>query len=237
MNLKAILFDLDGTLLPMDQDEFVKAYFGLLAKKLSIYGYESQKLIESIWAGTKAMVTNNGGNTNEEVFWDLFKKIYGEDVINDQGKFEDFYKNEFQLVQKVCGYDEKANYLIKKLKDNNYRLILATNPIFPSIATQSRIKWAGLENDDFEYITTYENSKYCKPNLNYYLDIMNKLNLKPEECLMVGNDVSEDMVTRELGMKVFLLTRDLINKNNEDINCYPNGNYDDLLKYIEEIKK
>ena len=168
MNLKAILFDLDGTLLPMNQDEFVKAYFGLLAKKLSIYGYEPQKLIESIWSGTKAMITNNGENTNEEVFWDLFKKIYGEDVISDQGKFEDFYKKEFQLVQKVCGYDEKANYLIKKLKESNYRLILATNPIFPSIATQSRIKWAGLENDDFEYITTYEKTIFYRMPLRRY---------------------------------------------------------------------
>ena len=36
MNIKAVLFDLDGTLLPMDQDIFVKSYFGLLAKKLSV---------------------------------------------------------------------------------------------------------------------------------------------------------------------------------------------------------
>ncbi len=235
--MKVILFDLDGTLLPMDQDEFVKAYFGLLAKKLSAFGYEPEKLIQSIWMGTKAMITNDGSQTNEEAFWDLFKNIYGEDVINDQDKFEDFYKNEFQMVKKVCGFDEKANRLIKYLKSQNYKLILATNPIFPAIATKSRIKWAGLDESDFDYVTTYENSSFCKPNLKYYMEILEKHNIDPSECLMVGNDVTEDMITKNLGMKVFLLTKDLINKNNEDINNYPNGDYDDLKQFIDSIKK
>ena len=235
--MKVILFDLDGTLLPMDQDEFVKAYFGLLAKKLSAFGYEPEKLIQSIWMGTKAMITNDGSKTNEEAFWDLFKNIYGEDVINDQDKFEDFYKNEFQMVKKVCGFDEKANRLIKYLKSQNYKLILATNPIFPAIATKSRIKWAGLDESDFDYVTTYENSSFCKPNLKYYMEILEIHNIDPSECLMVGNDVTEDMVTKNLGMKVFLLTKDLINKNNEDINNYPNGDYDDLKQFIDSIKK
>lgn len=235
--MKVILFDLDGTLLPMDQDEFVKAYFGLLAKKLSAFGYEPEKLIQSIWMGTKAMITNDGSQTNEEAFWNLFKNIYGEDVINDQDKFEDFYKNEFQMVKKVCGFDEKANQLIKYLKSQNYKLILATNPIFPAIATKSRIKWAGLDESDFDYVTTYENSSFCKPNLKYYMEILEKHNIDPSECLMVGNDVTEDMITKNLGMKVFLLTKDLINKNNEDINNYPNGDYDDLKQFIDSIKK
>lgn len=235
--MKVILFDLDGTLLPMDQDEFVKAYFGLLAKKLSALGYEPEKLIQSIWMGTKAMITNDGSQTNEEAFWNLFKNIYGEDVINDQDKFEDFYKNEFQMVKKVCGFDEKANRLIKYLKSQNYKLILATNPIFPAIATKSRIKWAGLDESDFDYVTTYENSSFCKPNLKYYMEILEKHNIDPTECLMVGNDVTEDMITKNLGMKVFLLTKDLINKNNEDINNYPNGDYDDLKQFIDSIKK
>ena len=236
MSLKMILFDLDGTLLPMDQEQFVKAYFGLLAKKLAIYGYEPNKLIDSIWKGTKAMIANDGSQTNEQVFWDFFKSVYGEDAIKDHDKFEDFYKNEFQLVQNVCGYIEKAGYTIKLLKKHGFNVALATNPIFPSIATESRIKWAGLNKEDFELVTTYENSKYCKPNLNYYIEILNKLNVKPEECLMVGNDVDEDMIARKLGMKVFLLPKYLINNNNEDINQYPNGDFDELLIFIENIK-
>ena len=65
MGIKVVLFDLDGTLLPMEQEKFVKSYFGSLAKKLAPYGFEPEKLIESIWAGMKAMVTNNTDKTNK----------------------------------------------------------------------------------------------------------------------------------------------------------------------------
>ena len=230
--LKVILFDLDGTLLPMDQDEFVKMYFGLLAKNLSEYGYEPKKLIESIWLGTKSMIMNDGQVTNEKMFWNTLSKIYGNKVLDDECKFEDFYIKDFPLVKNSCGFDKKANETIQILKEKGYCLVLATNPIFPKIATEQRIKWAGLNIEDFELVTTFENSSFAKPNLKYYNEILNKINCNPENCLMVGNDVAEDMVAKELGIDVFLLTRDLINKNNEDINIYYTGNYDDLIEYI-----
>lgn len=230
--LEVVLFDLDGTLLPMDQDVFVQTYFGLLAKNLSNYGYEPKKLIESIWFGTKSMIMNDGKQTNEKVFWNTMSNIYGPNVINDESKFESFYINDFPLVKNSCGFDKRANEVIKFLKSKGYRLILATNPIFPRIATEQRIKWAGLDINDFEFVTTYENSSFSKPNLKYYLEILEKNYCKVENCLMVGNDVAEDMIINKLGVDVFLLTRDLINKNNEDINNYPNGNFDDLLEYV-----
>ena len=230
--IEVVLFDLDGTLLPMDQDVFVQTYFGLLAKNLSNYGYEPKKLIESIWLGTKSMIMNDGKQTNEKVFWNTMSNIYGPNVINDESKVESFYINDFPLVKNSCGYDKRANEVIKFLKSKGYRLILATNPIFPRIATEQRIKWAGLDINDFEFVTTYENSSFSKPNLKYYLEILEKNDCKVENCLMVGNDVAEDMIINKLGVDVFLLTRDLINKNNEDINNYPNGNYDDLLEYV-----
>lgn len=232
--LEVVLFDLDGTLLPMDQDVFVQTYFGLLAKNLSNYGYEPKKLIESIWLGTKSMIMNDGKQTNEKVFWNTMSNIYGPNVINDESKFESFYINDFPLVKNSCGFDKRANEVIKFLKSKGYRLILATNPIFPRIATEQRIKWAGLDINDFEFVTTYENSSFSKPNLKYYLEILEKNDCKVENCLMVGNDVAEDMIINKLGVDVFLLTRDLINKNNEDINNYPNGNYDDLLEYVSK---
>ena len=78
MNLKAVLFDLDGTLLPMDQDLFVKSYFKGLAAKLASHGYESQKLLKVIWDGTGAMIKNDGSCRNEEIFWKIFLGAYGE---------------------------------------------------------------------------------------------------------------------------------------------------------------
>lgn len=233
MSIKAVLFDLDGTLLPMDQEQFVQAYLQLLAKKLAPHGYETKQLVSSIWAGTEAMIKNDGSRTNEAVLWDEFAKIYGEQVRQDEPLFRAYYENEFQAVQSSCGFSPLAAELIRRLKALNYRLVIATNPIFPAIATESRIRWAGLDKDDFELYTTYENSRHSKPNLDYYRDIMDALGLSAEECLMVGNDVQEDMITRQLGMKVFLLTGSLIDRENTDISRYPNGDFDELLRFIE----
>ena len=116
-----------------------------------------------------------------------------------------------------------------------FNVALATNPIFPSIATEYRMQWAGLDRNDFELYTTYENSCHCKPNPDYYRDVLSALAVKPEECLMVGNDVTEDMIAETLGMKVFLLTHSLINKENKDISVYPNGNFEDLIRFIENL--
>lgn len=229
--IKMILFDLDGTLLPMDQEIFTKKYFKRLAAKLAPYGYEPQKLIDSIWAGTAAMVKNDGSCTNEEAFWKFFSKAYGAQVIEDKPLFEEYYRVEFQEVAKDCGFNPKAGETIKALK-SSFRVALATNPLFPDVATRSRIRWAGLEPEDFETYTTYENCHYCKPNPDYYRELLKRLDCRPEECLMVGNDVEEDMIAETLGMKVFLLTDCMINKKNRDIAAYPNGGFDELLEYI-----
>ncbi len=236
MKITTILFDLDGTLLPMDQDTFINAYFGGLVKKLMPYGYDKDRLIGAIWSGTKAMVKNNGEKVNEEVFWDVFAGILGEKTRKDIVFFEEFYANDFCKVQASCGYDKKAAETIKDIKNMGYRVALATNPLFPSTATEQRISWAGLSPNDFELFTTYENSHYCKPNPDYYREVISRLGVDPEECLMVGNDVGEDMIAETLGMKVFLLTDCLINKENKDISVYPNGSFDALIEFIKSLQ-
>lgn len=230
--MQTILFDLDGTLLPMDQDVFIESYFRRLAAKLMPKGYEPKELIDGVWAGTAAMVANDGGCTNEEVFWRKFASVVGERAMGDIPLFEEYYAKEFQEVRKDCGFHPKAKELVEKLKKRGYRLVLATNPLFPKIATLSRIRWAGLEPEDFEYITTYENSHYCKPNSKYYEEILERIGCSAADCLMVGNDVEEDMTAEALGMKVFLLTDCLINKKEEDISRYPNGGFDRLEQFI-----
>ena len=117
--LKAILFDLDGTLLPMDQDTFVNAYFTEILKKFVPLGYDGKKLTKNLWEGTKAMIENDGKKTNEEVFWDLFKKDY-KDLDNEKKLFDSFYENEFNEVKKSCGYDPEAKFAIKEIKNMGY---------------------------------------------------------------------------------------------------------------------
>lgn len=233
-NLKAVLFDLDGTLLPMDNAEFTKGYFKLLAARLAPLGYEPKQLVDAVWAGTAAMVKNDGSRSNEAAFWARFTESYGERALQDLPVFEDFYATDFQKAKALCGCNPKAAETVRAAKEMGLRTALATNPIFPAIATESRIRWAGLSPADFELYTTYENIGFCKPNPAYYQEILKRMDLSPEECLMVGNDVTEDMIAARLGMQVFLLTDCLINKDEKDISVYPNGGFDQLLACLRE---
>ncbi|MBQ9168349.1 MAG: HAD family hydrolase [Oscillospiraceae bacterium] len=234
MSIKMVLFDLDGTLLPMDQEAFTKKYFGLLAAKLAPHGYEPEQLIAGIWSGTAAMVKNTGEKTNEEAFWIDFTGRFGEQTKADIPLFDEFYRTDFAGAKAACGYNPMAAETVKMLKNKGIRVALATNPIFPAIATENRIRWAGLEPEDFELYTTYENSSHCKPNPDYYRAVLEQLGVDPKECLMVGNDVKEDMIAGSLGMQVFLLTDCLINKAQQDISVYPHGGFLELQQFLKE---
>lgn len=236
MKLTTILFDLDGTLLPMDQDTFTHGYFKFLAKKLLPLGYEPTALIDGIWAGVAAMVKNDGSCTNEEAFWNRFASIFGEKCRQDEPTFAEFYRTDFQQARQFCGFNPAAGECVRKLKQMGYRLALATNPLFPATATESRIRWAGLDKDDFEIYTTYENSRFCKPNPDYYREVLEKIGRNPAECLMVGNDAQEDMIAETLGMRVFLLTDCLLNRKDADISRYPQGDFAALMAHIEAIR-
>ena len=231
--IDTVLFDLDGTLLPMDQDQFVHTYMTLLAKKLAHYGYEPNHLVAAVWAGTRAMVENTGEKTNEEVFWSDFCRIFGEDAKKDMPLFEEFYATDFGHARKVCGFDRAAGEVVAMLKERGVRVALATNPLFPAIATRQRIRWAGLDPEDFELVTTYENSRRCKPNPDYYREVLAELGVEPESCLMVGNDVDEDILpARQVGMKTFLLKHSLLNRKGRDLSDLEQGGFDELKEFL-----
>ena len=235
MSIKYVLFDLDGTLLPLNQDEFVKMYFGLLSKKMADHGYEPDALIKAIWSGMKAMHKNESSATNEEIFWNEFCKNFGQKARNNEPCFAEFYENEFQTIKSICGFKKEADEIIKYLKSKGVTIVLATNPVFPRIATLSRMRWAGLDINDFALVTTYVNSYSCKPNLRYYKNILEAIGAKEHECLMVGNDVAEDMIVESLGLKVFLMTDCLINKEEKEISHYPQGGFEQLKDYLETV--
>lgn len=233
MRFKTLLFDLDGTLLPMDQEIFIQYYFKSLSEFMKPYGYKAEDLIKTVWAGTEAMVKNRSDRTNEELFWDAVSQVYGPQIVKDKPVFEEFYRTAFQDLAHVCPPDPDAAGVIEKLKSQGYRLILATNPIFPEIATKSRIQWGSLNPDDFELITTYENSSRAKPNPEYFTEILKKMNLNPSECLMIGNDLTEDGAALKAGLPLFVLTNHLINKENKNPDDYPHGGFQDLLRFLE----
>jgi len=231
---KAILFDLDGTLLPMDMDVFTKAYFKELCISLAKYGFSPEKIIESVWAGTKAMVKNDGSCKNEKRFWDCFLERTGivSATIYDETNY--FYSHEFNKARIVCGDNPLASEAVKAAGEGGRTVVLATNPLFPYAAQLSRISWIGLSERDFAMITSYESDCFCKPNPDYYLDICRRMNLSPGDCLMIGNDVREDMfASRAVGMDGYLVTDCIIPADKEWDG--PKGSFTEMLDMLKKL--
>lgn len=232
---KYILFDLDGTLLPMDQDKFLRAYLNSIGQYMSHHGYEPKKLVNIILSGTEKMIKNRGDKSNEEVFWDEFTFHYGEKGRADEHLFTKFYIEEFPKLVVTTSPNPNVKHIISQLKKEGYHLVLATNPLYPAVATEARIKWAGLNRDDFLLVTTYENSKASKPTKLYFENILQDIGASLEETLMVGNDTDDDLAFAKLGGDIFFITDTLINKHNVDMNLYPHGSFPDLLAYLKTL--
>jgi HAD superfamily hydrolase (TIGR01549 family) len=233
--MDTFLFDLDGTLLPMDQDDFVDRYRNGIARKLLSYNADASILLKATGEGTKAMLKNDGTMYNKDRFWKIVSDVIGEGIYELEDTFIDFYKNEFQDVKAATKPTPLAKACIDLLKEKGYRLVLATNPLFHPLATHSRIYWAGIKPEDFEYITTFDNSSFCKPNPEYYKEILKNLGLSEKQCIMVGNDTSDDMVAKNIGMEAFLVTDYLINTKGIDINQFRNGTLQELYDFIQEL--
>ncbi len=233
--IKAILFDMDGTLLPMDLELFIKTYMGGLGQKVASLGMDPEPVLKALWKGTGAMVQNDGSMTNEERFWTTFAALLGDQILQYQSDFDDFYDKGFEVTRPSVTTNPQVRPIIDDLKARGLRLIIATNPLFPAAAQYNRVKWAGLDRNDFELITTYENSHYCKPNPAYYQEILDKQGLTADEVIMIGNDAREDTAAVQLGIPVFLVTDCLLNQHNLDISAFPQGNWDDCVKFINRF--
>ena len=150
--LDTLLFDLDGTLLPLDMDEFMKIYFEEMGKAFQdMIG--ADKLERNIWTGTKAMVTNLEEKTNEQVFMDTFEKLVDGDLSLYQERFDRFYDDGFLKVRDAVEASPLVKGAVSALKNKGYSLVIATNPLFPQKAITHRIDWAGLDRNDFCYIS------------------------------------------------------------------------------------
>ena len=95
---------------------------------------------------------------------------------------------------------------------SNLLTILSTNPIFPKEGTKTRMSFIGLKESDFDFITTYENSCFCKPNPKYFEMLLKKFNLKSDEVIVFGNNTYEDgECAYSVGIKCYMVGDYIIN--------------------------
>jgi len=235
MKYDAIMFDLDGTLLPMDNDVFVKAYLSLLAKKANeTGGYQKEHFIKGMWMGVAAVVRNDGSCKNEDIFWKTAAGILGEGIYEHIPVFDAFYSEEFHQAKQYTSPNPLVKQALALAREKADKVILATNPIFPPVAVHSRMGWVGMKPEDFDWITDYTNSTTCKPNPEYYREICAKLHLDPAKCLMIGNNAQEDMeAAAAAGIKGFLI-KDCLICEGELPDC-PQGSFADMIHFLETL--
>lgn len=230
------LFDLDGTVLPMDFDMFMELYFYNIGEYFKEI-IEPEKLVKNILECTEKMVRTNNGIKNEEVFMDHFDSLLDGSVEQYKPMFYEFYNTTFE---KVKASTHKSKYMRKSidiLKEKGYRVVLATNPLFPMVANHHRIRWAGFEPSEFEYISSFEDNSYCKPHLEYYKEVLESINKDADNCYMVGNDVFDDLSSGKLGIETYLITNHLLNKHNQEVVSNHRGTYYDFYKFVQKLEE
>lgn len=231
--IKAIFFDLDGTLLPLHEETFEQIYFSTLCQKMMPYGYEPKQLMKTIFYGMQKMMANDGKKTNEEVFWDTFVSIYGEEKRKDKEVLDSFYTHEFLKTKKACEENPLAREIVRFCHEHFSYVVLATNPIFPRIATEMRMGMISLTKEDFSFVTTYENSNFSKPNPAYFQMLMKKFDLQPDEVLVFGNHEYEDgECAYRAGIKCYLIDRCLIRDERATHAC-PKIHMEDVIPILK----
>jgi len=232
--LNTILFDLDGTLLSIDHKQFGKIYFGGLSSHFTDM-YPPEELIRLILDATEAMVADLSDKTNETVFMESLETKVNERLGEMQGRFRLFYEKDFDQLRSAVVKNEIIIETISILKSKGYQLVIATNPMFPKIAIEKRINWTGLNRSDFSYVTSFEANHFCKPQKEFFIEILKDINKSPEECLMVGNDAQEDMAAKLFNIETYLITDYLIHRHDGPLVADNTGTFLDFLKFVKAL--
>ena len=207
MKLRGILFDLDGTLLDLDLDAFLRRYFRALGQATAPH-FPGVDIMPAVLDSTSAMQRAHPGKTNRQVFSEDFRERTGIDVEANWGVFDDFYRDVFPTLGNGYGPVQGAREAIAQARKLGLKVAVATQPIFPAAAIMHRLAWAGLSDVAFDAVTSYETMVACKPLPAYFEQTAAMIGCAARECLMVGDDRGMDMPAAAVGMRTFYVGTD-----------------------------
>jgi FMN phosphatase YigB (HAD superfamily) len=201
--MKLILIDLDKTLLDINFEEFLKSYFNLLIPKLSKILKDKDPL-KILQISVDYMINEKNGEKNVDKFYKKFVELSNVEIDILKDTFLKFYQEDFPKLSVYGKPARGGRETILKLKEMGYKIVIATNSIFPQIAIYERMKWANINDLNFSYVTTMENMHYAKPHIEYYIEILENLKFEPKDTIMIGDDYQMDIEpAKKLGIITF----------------------------------
>ncbi|MFQ5595894.1 MAG: HAD family hydrolase [Anaerolineae bacterium] len=207
--IEAILFDLDDTLLENANERFLPAYFQALTHKLGDLVAPDEFVAHLIYATQRVIANTDPTRTNKEVFWAEFLPAMALSADDLMPILDDFYTNDFPRLRRFTQRLPEARELVQQAFDGGFDVVIATNPIYPHQAILHRLTWAGVADFPYAMITSYEHMHFAKPQPSYYREIALRIGRTPEQCLMVGDDLHNDIgPAAEAGMHTFWITDD-----------------------------
>ncbi|MDR0426048.1 MAG: HAD family hydrolase [Clostridiales bacterium] len=237
MAYKAMIFDLDGTLLPMDHMRFGTMYFesvrALFDGDPRVDG--GRLFMDGLKAGIIAMKKNDGSQTNRAAYHRAFVEKTGYDGAYVEDKMERYYLSAFKALKISTHPDPNIAAAVRLLKEAGIKLALATDPLFPLSAVVERIGWADLKPSDFLHIPTYDKHRFSKPAPGFFGEVLSYIDAAPADTLMVGNSVYNDMPSARAGIDCYMLDDCLLNEKNEDIVCKYRSDIQGFYRFVEEL--
>ncbi len=203
--INAVLLDLDNTLVLFDEAVYVDRYFDRLAPRFSDL-FPDQELRRRVVGATAALLENKGGDSNRAFFLSRFCSGAGIEPEEAWERFVRFYEEDYPSIRVAAAAAPGLAAVLERLGRSRLKLALASNPVFPKIAQEARMAWAGIAENHFDLFTHIENMSFVKPDTGYYRQICDMLREPPAACLMVGNDRVGDMAAKLAGLKTYRTT-------------------------------
>ncbi len=172
-----LLLDLDDTLLETNMGAFIPAYFQALSQSLAEY-VQSEKMLPALMKGTELMLASEDPtHTLQEVFETYFYPQLGVPKEQVNHVIEQFYDEVFPSIGHVTRKREGAVELVDWAFFKGFRVAIATDPIFPRKAVYHRIRWAGLDPERFELVSSFETFHFTKSHSAYFAEVLGRTRL------------------------------------------------------------
>lgn len=234
--IQSLLFDLDDTLLGNEVDVFMNRYFTLLSAYAG-QRFDEKTFLPHLMQATRAMIQDtNPDLTNAQIFWRVFESLNGGTRADLEPFFQHFYEAEFIQLKSSTSLRPAAAVVVRAALDRGLSVVVATNPLFPRIAIEQRLEWAGLPVSEFDFalVTAYENMHAAKPQPAYYREILAAVGAEPGRALMVGDDWKNDIIpAAEAGLLTYWIAPDNATPPDPTL-LSGRGSLDDLAARVSE---